>query len=92
MAFLNQFIDFDPIIDKLWLKFEPWLAAKFEEWLPQVMKAALVGAVKGGGQIVIDGTDKVTDIIPGEIDDAIVDPLVQQGIDFLNDILGRRGA
>lgn len=92
MAFLNQWIDFDPIIDKLWLKFEPWLNAKFDEWLPKVMKAALVGAVKGGGQIVVDGTDKVTDIIPGEIDDAIVDPLVQQGIDFLNSILGRGNA
>lgn len=90
MALLNSLIDFDPIIDKLWTKFEPWLNTKFDEWLPKVMKAALVGAVKGGGQIVVDGTDKVTDIIPGEIDDAIVDPLVRQGMDFLNGILGRR--
>jgi hypothetical protein len=78
------------IVDKLWELLWPKIEAKFDEWLPKVMKAALVGAVKGGGEIVVDGTDRVTNIIPGEMDDAIVDPLVRQGMDFLNSILGRQ--
>lgn len=89
----------------IWDQLQPWLQTKweevkpevfriireqFDEWMPQVMKAALVGAVKGGGEIVVDGTDRVTNIIPGEIDDAIIDPLVKQGMDFLETILGQR--
>ena len=78
------------LFELLWPKLEKLISDKLSEWLPAVMKAALVGAVKGGGSVVVDSTDKVTDIVPGELDDKIVDPLVKQGVDFLNDILGRR--
>jgi hypothetical protein len=88
----------------IWNQLQPWLDAKwqevkpkifdmireqFDEWMPKVMKAALVGAVKGGGEVVVDGTDRVTNIIPGQMDDDIIDPLVKQGMDFLNSILGQ---
>lgn len=81
------------IADKLFALLAPkvvkLIEEKFDEWLPKIMKAIIVGTAQAAGQITVNTTDKVTDIIPGNVDDAVIDPIVRQGMDWLNGILGR---
>lgn len=72
----------------LWPKISAKLDEKFDEWLPKIMKAAVVGISTAAGQLTVNTADKVTDIIPGELDDRIIDPIVQQGMDFLRNTFG----
>lgn len=93
------------LVELLWPKFQQLAQEKFdefapqilrmvetklEEWLPKILKTIIVGVAQAAGQITVNATDRVTDIIPGPVDDAIIDPIVQTGMDLLNDILGRR--
>lgn len=75
-----------PWLEKKWEEIKPkileFIKDEFQKWMPQIIKAALIGAVKGGGRVVIDAEDKITNIIPGKLDDAILDPIVG---DLVND-------
>ena len=73
----------------IWNFLEPKIEAKFNEWLPKFIKAILLGVSQAAGQLAINTEDKITDILPGQIDDEILDPLVARGMEFLNGILGK---
>jgi hypothetical protein len=94
----------DAIGNRIWQSLQPWLESKwvevkpkvlefikdqFDEWIPVIMKTIVVGVAQSAGQLVVNAEDKVTDIVPGPVDDAIIDPIVQNGMDWLNKILGR---
>jgi hypothetical protein len=55
MAFLNQFIDFDPIVDKLWEKFEPQLV----EWRKESMVVLREALPEIGGAIAEQAVKQV---------------------------------
>lgn len=77
----------EPWLEKKWKEVEPkifvFIKEQFQEWMPKILKAALVGGVKGGGRVVVDAEDKITDFIPGKLDDAVLDPIVN---DLVNDV------
>jgi len=60
------------------------ISDSIETWMPQIIKAVVTAVAQSAGQISVNTADKVTDIIPGNLDDHIVDNLVQ-------DIFGRLG-
>jgi D-aminopeptidase len=70
----------EPWLNKKWEEVKPkiieFIKAEFQKWMPQIIKAALVGAVKGGGRVVVNAEDKMTDLFPGKLDDAVLDPIV----------------
>ena len=88
--------------DAIWAKLEPRvdkllddtvdiIQAELAEQVPVLVKAAVEAGVKAGTELASNGVDKITDLIPGQLDDQIIDPLVK-GIlgDFLNTLgLGR---
>lgn len=87
----------------IWNQMQPWLDAKweevkpkvfqiireqFEEWMPKVLKTVLVGTAQATAHIAVEGADRVTDAIPGQLDDDILDPIVEQGVQKLRDLFG----
>jgi hypothetical protein len=83
---------------KVWTYLEPWLEKKweevkpkffefvsdrFEEWMPKLIKAVIIGMANAGGQLFVNTTDKVTEAIPGPVDDFVVDQLVERSRDAL---------
>lgn len=89
----------------IWEQMQPWLEAKwqeikpkvfetireqFEEWMPKILKTILVGTAQATAHIAIEGTDRVTNAIPGQLDDQILDPIVEQGVNVLRDLFGFR--
>lgn len=86
--------------ERIWDFLLPWLEAKwkevkpeilklikdqFDEWMPKIAKTALLGAAKGGGKFVTDAEDKITDFIPGTLDDKLLDPAANK---IVNDVVG----
>ena len=77
---------FDLVAAQIWKYLEPKLEEKlqefiktaFEKWMPTVVKSVVVAVSQSAGQLVVDSADKVTDIIPGKVDDVIVDTLVER--------------
>lgn len=79
----------EPFLIAKWKEVEPklfaWLDRKWDEFAPKILKTILVGLANGAGQLTVSATDKVTDIIPGPVDDAIIDPIVERGVQQLKD-------
>lgn len=82
---MNRVIDmivaklFELLAPKIWGAVE----SAINQWMPEVVRAVVVAVANGAGQVVVDTTDKVTDIIPGTIDDDLIDPIVRNTLDWL---------
>lgn len=86
------------VAQKIWEALEPWLKAKWEEvkpeifkfikdqfseWIPQILKTIIVGMSSAGAQLTVNTADKVTEIIPGQVDDYVVDTIVDRAREVL---------
>lgn len=84
----------EPWLAKKWKEVEPkilpFIGEKFDEFAPKILKTILVGMAQAAGQLTVNTTDKVTDIIPGQLDDRIVDQFVENSVDRLKDLFGIR--
>ncbi|MCV7434798.1 hypothetical protein H7K31_24700 [Mycolicibacterium bacteremicum] len=60
------------------------IQAEIERRFPIVIEAVVVAITKTMGDLTVNGVDKVTDMIPGQLDDQIVDPLVRNIRDEIN--------
>lgn len=73
--------------EKKWDEIQPdlmkWVGEKFDEFAPKILKTILVGITTSAGQLTVNTTDKVTEIIPGPVDDFVVDQLVDRARDRL---------
>jgi hypothetical protein len=58
-----------------------------EAWLPRIIKAIIIATSQAVRGIAVDSEDKLTDMIPGEIDDAVFDPIVKR----ISDTIGKLG-
>lgn len=65
-----------PIIDAI--------TAEFAKHTPELVKAVVAAVMTVGTQLAGDEIDHITDILPGTVDDAVVDPIVRQVLDWLN--------
>jgi hypothetical protein len=52
------------------------------------VKTIVASIAQSAGQFVVNTEDKITDIIPGDIDDKILDPIVTNTLDRLGDLIG----
>jgi hypothetical protein len=64
MALLNNLIDFDPIVDALWTKFEPLVTDQLDKLRQQVIALMPVIAAAAGKAIA----DKFPDLIRGVLE------------------------
>lgn len=71
------------LIDLIGKELEKWIpkivdiiGQELTKWLPKIIQTVVVSMSQAAGQLVVNTTDKVTDIIPTQIDDAILDPIV----------------
>lgn len=64
------------------------IAKEFERHTPELVKAVVAAVITTSASIVGKEVDQITDLIPGPIDDAIVDPIAKRVLDWLSG-LGR---
>lgn len=82
----------DSILDKIALKIFDYfgpkvielIEKKLNEWLPIIMKTIAVSVAQSAGQLIVNTEDKITDIIPGKLDDNILDTLTSNVFDELH--------
>ena len=78
---------FATIGNAIWAKLEPrvdqllddtveLIRAELAEHVPALVQAAVAAGVKAGTELAAGGIDRVTDLIPGQVDDQIIDPIV----------------
>jgi hypothetical protein len=84
-----------PVQDKLaeWkTEFFDWVKAIIKDelttWIPIFVKTIVASVAQSAGQFVVNTEDKITDIIPGDVDDKILDPIVTNTLDRLGDLIG----
>lgn len=81
-----------PWLESKWEEVKPkifdMIGKQFEEWMPKILKTVLVGTAQAAGQLTVNTADRVTDWVPGTVDDAIIDPIVEQGVQKLRDLFG----
>jgi len=56
-------------------------------WMPRIIKAVIIATVQAVRGIAVNSEDKLTDLIPGTVDDAVFDPIVKN----VSDLLGKIG-
>ena len=88
----------DTIGNAIWTNLEPrvnkllddtvaLIQREIAEQVPVLVQAAVAAGVKAGTELATNGVDKVTDLIPGQLDDQIIDPLVKGVMgDFLKNL------
>lgn len=57
--------------------------AEINEQTPRIIRAVVAAVAETAGQLSVDTVDKVTDIIPGDLDDQVFDSLVGSVLDRL---------
>lgn len=64
------------------------IKAELMTWVPIFIKAIITGIAQSAGQFVVNAENKMTDIIPGQLDDKILDPMVTNALDKLGELTG----
>lgn len=78
MALLNQFIDFEPIIDSLWKKFEPKIDTQLDKLREQIV--ALLPVIGAAAAKAI--ADKFPDLIRGILEKDPDIPIISDVFDL----------
>ena len=63
---------------------------EIRQQIPVIIKAVVIAVAETAGNAAVTGVDKLTDAIPGEIDDEVIDPLVVRARETLRRITGLR--
>lgn len=66
------------------------IQAEIEKRLPLIIEAVVLAVTKTMGDLTVQGVDKITDMVPGTVDDQIIDPLVRNVRDEINRRFGIR--
>lgn len=61
---------------------------ELQKQMPIIIHAVVVAITTTLSEAAVRGVDKITDLVPGQMDDNFIDPLVQQISDRLGGILG----
>lgn len=78
----------DRHLDDLKAKIGQWITDELKQWLPVFVKTLVASVAQAAGQLVVNTEDKVTDIIPGQLDDKILDPIVRPVLDQISQWTG----
>lgn len=52
------------------------IAAQFDKWMPKLIDAVVAAVLTTGAKAAGEVVDDLTDAIPGEADDRLIDPLM----------------
>lgn len=55
---------------------------EIRQQIPVIIKAVVIAIAETVGNTAISGVDKITDAIPGDADDRIIDPLVARAAEM----------
>lgn len=61
---------------------------ELQKQMPVIIHAVVVAITTTLADAAVRGVDKVTDLVPGQLDDELIDPIVAQIRDRLGGILG----
>lgn len=64
------------------------VSAELQKQMPVIIHAVVVAITTTLSEAAVRGVDKITDLVPGQMDDNFIDPLVQQISDRLGGLLG----
>lgn len=81
----------EPLAEAKWEELKPqlaqWLRAEFQEWMPKVVEAAITAMTQVGVGIAASAAQKevkaITDLIPGDVDDKLVNQFLGPIFDAL---------
>lgn len=76
------------IVENLFKMLAPMIEKQLQAWLPTIVKTVAVALAQSAGQLFVNVENKVTDIIPGNLDDKILDSLTKSVFDELHKVLG----
>lgn len=69
-----------------------WLKSTIENelktWVPIFMRTIVTTIAQSAGQFVVDTENKVTKVIPGQVDDQVVEQIVNPVLTKLGDLFG----
>lgn len=74
MGFIQKYVT-DPIREAI-AEVRQAIIDEIKAQIPVIIKAVVVAITETLGKTAISAADKITDAIPGEADDQIIDPLV----------------
>jgi hypothetical protein len=60
--------------------------AEIEKRIPALTAALVTAVTQAAGNAIVRGEDKVTDMIPGTLDDAVLDPIVKNAMDIFTNL------
>jgi hypothetical protein len=69
-------------------KVKAFIREQFAQWMPALIKSTVVAVAQSAGQLTVNTVDKVTDIIPGDLDDQFLDPFVSRAFDEIEKLVG----
>lgn len=72
--------------DEVWPRLMEKIEDKFDEYMPKIMKAVLIAIATAFANFGQRTGDKITDLIPGTLDDAFFDPIVADAMNKLRDM------
>lgn len=91
----------EPWLAAKWVEVKPelfqWLKDQFHEWMPILIASAGKATLEVGTKIAVAAADKATDVavnvedkttdmIPGTLDDQILDPMFQNVMGWVDDV------
>ncbi len=86
MGFIQKYVT-DPIREAA-KELRQDVIDEIREQIPVLTKAVVVAIVQTMGELAANKVDQVTDAIPGELDDQIIDPLFNRVADILKGRFG----
>lgn len=64
------------------------IQSEIEKRMPMLVEACVVAITKTMGELAVNGVDRLTDMMPGTLDDQIVDPLARNILDEIKKRFG----
>ena len=64
---------------------------EFEKYMPLIVEVIVRTMTESAIKLAAEGTDRLTDLIPGELDDQIIDPIARQITDRLGELYRQLG-
>lgn len=65
----------EKIVGKLWALMKKQLKEEFDEQKSEIATVVVTTMIEVAGQLTVNTVDKVTEIIPGKVDDWVVDQI-----------------
>lgn len=89
IPFVKEWADgvVDYVSDKVIPKLVTATREEIQKQFPVLVKAVVTAVAETAGQLTVNTADRITDVIPGKVDDEIIDGLVKRVRDRFKDLI-----